>query len=257
MGRYDTTVNVPLIVRNGRLEFLHSEKMPILREGAIGEVVLPVDAIKDSRWLEALNAKGKHELFPVDETLWVKLDLRSERQGSQDGKIGITRAQKANACWCDHHLDTTLPSGEVWTMIKLRSPLSLELRGEKKARLQGGKCFIPILDELQEISEAISLNQACTWLSQAFETWRHSHSGNAFTRVYVAQDDAQMTFDGQKRAVLIPLEQWRDREMAHHEAERLHSVDAVSGGSNSLFGCVESNNHNEKREDSSTRSYGK
>lgn len=239
MGRYDSTVKVPVIVREGRLEFFHAEHRSVLRaalrEGAIGEVVLPADAVQDARWLEALNARGTHELFPAGYVLWIRLDLRSEKRGSQNGGVGVGKAQSAEHFWFNRHLEPAPSFGEVWTSVELQTPLLLQLRGEKKARLQGGQCAVPVLDSLQEPAQAISLNQACTWLSQAFETWRQSHSGNAFERVYVAQSTPQLLLNGREQMTLIPLERWRDHETAQHKSQRLRPADALPGGNVKLL----------------------
>lgn len=210
--RFEKTVRVP--VRQGRIEFLYEEQMPALREGAVGEIVFDADALEDARWKAPLNAE---HLVPIIEAealqsgVWAALAVRPEKVPADRQKhlvtlrawlalIGETLTPEELK---GHDLDAPMETrGRWWVFARLTAPLSLRLRGERPARLQGGACHVPALAALKQPADAISLNQALTWISQAFEPSRQSHTGNVFREVLLqwqghfdALDDVRGTLE--------------------------------------------------------------
>lgn len=66
----------------------------------------------------------------------------------------------------------------------LQEPLEMRFRGTKRAVLAPCSCAVPALDGVDAPLMAESLNHAYTKLSERFEPYRRSHTGNAFQLVF-------------------------------------------------------------------------
>jgi len=87
--------------------------------------------------------------------------------------------------------------------VKLIEPLNLIIRGSKDANLDKVNCFIPSLN-----SEAYSLNEAYTKISQVFEPKRASHTGNVFKKCY---------YLCKERGEWYPLDHLREIKQSEYE----------------------------------------
>ncbi len=198
--RFERTVRVPVRVRQGRIEFLYEDDMPKLSEGAIGEVIFDENALEDVRWKAPLTAEHTVSIIAEEslvQGVWAALAVRPDRVPDNLKKHLITlrvwRALIEETSTPDEkaHLKPDAPvqmHSRWWVLARLAAPLSLRLRGERPARLQGGACYIPALEKLKQPAAAISLNQALTWVSTNFEPSRHSHTGNVFREVLLQWD---------------------------------------------------------------------
>lgn len=195
--RHEKSVIIPVRVMNGVLEFLYESKMPALRDGAVGEVTFAADALQDKRWIAPLSAEkivsivgDGAQSFPValavrpDEiTEEHRVHLLGSRQWHDLNSVQFTPREGEDT------LRPLMLHGRHWILARLTSPFKLHLRGEKSARLRGGACYIPALEASGQPPQAISLNQALTFVSTHFETGRQSHTGNAFHDVMLKWRD--------------------------------------------------------------------
>jgi hypothetical protein len=163
-------VVLPVRCRAGAIEFFYGGPLPTLEEGTIGELVVPMFALKNQSLLSALNGPSDVELFPERTTLLA--GLRPERE------IPLLP---------EPFRDDKLPLGfHGFAEIVLQQPLVLRLRGTKRAVLKPCICRMPALPQssAEESYVAESVNHAYTLLSTAFETHRRSHTGNVFQTVF-------------------------------------------------------------------------
>lgn len=212
--RYEKTVRVPVRVQQGRIEFLYEAQMPALREGAVGELVFDAGALEDARWKAPLNAERTVTIIDEEALAagaWAALAVKPDQVPAAlrthlvslrewlvlvDGTLEPDEAAR---------LDLNAPvemRARYWVSARLTAPLSLRLRGERSSRLQGGACHIPVLAALNRPADAISLNQALTWISTCFEPLRQSHTGNTFRDVLLqwegnfdSLDDVRQTLE--------------------------------------------------------------
>lgn len=160
-------VHLPVRIVNGQVRFLYGKgrKMPTLRDGATGHIVLAADDLLDEEWKLELTLERRVDILP--EGSRVLLGMRRERIPKE------------------HRVAFYAPEGPmpeevanlVFVSVKLEKPLVLHLRGTKTAVLEGGDCLIPALE-----LKAFSLNHAYTLLSQILEPARLSHTGNVFKK---------------------------------------------------------------------------
>jgi hypothetical protein len=166
-------VVIPVTVSGKRFAFAFGDRMPALVDGSQAEVVVAPEAVADKYVLKLLQTEQIIEL--LDPGVSVLIAMRPEK---------ISDELRSRAYGPDRHLSE---SGGHYIEVVLSCPLRLRLSGAKRAAFSGGSCTIPALDGRQ----AISLNQAFTFISEVFESDRQSHVGNAFLRglFYDASED--------------------------------------------------------------------
>jgi hypothetical protein len=190
---HEKTVKIPIQVRDGQIQFYFDGSLPDLKEGIIGDLVLPYYAVLDPKARKLFSEERKIPLFKKKTLLYVQLPpetpdakpfakhlLRPFPQGTRfyvqldqetpkDGKPVVAQIH-------DHSLDTL----RVFARIELQDALYLQLRGTKAPTLSETAAKIPALDN----KEADSVNHASTLLSEAIEKHRISHAINVFRSVY-------------------------------------------------------------------------
>jgi len=160
----EKTVKIPIQVRAGQIEFYFDGPLPDLKEGIIGDLVLPYYAIGDAKMRKLFSEERKIPLFKKKTLLYVQL-----RPEAEDAK-----------CFANHllrpfhegirfylQLDQATPTAQihdhsfdmrrVFTTIELQDVLYLQLRGTKAPTLSETACKIPALN-----NKARSVNHAYT-----------------------------------------------------------------------------------------------
>ena len=183
-NEHEKTAKIPIQVRNGQIQFYFDGPLPNLKEGIIGDLVLPYYAVLDPKARKLFSEERKIPLFKKKTLLYVML-----RPEASDAKFaahllrpfhkGIrfyVQLETSLAEIHDHSFDTQ----RVFARIELQDVLYLQLRGTKAPTLSETACKIPALNN----KESRSVNHACTLLSQAIEQHRISHTTNVFRTVY-------------------------------------------------------------------------
>jgi len=189
---YEKKVLIPVKIVDGKVEYFYGGPLPELKEGTIGDLLIPRYAVLNNNVLELLEKEEAVELLPLGSHLRALVTIRNELASDQT-KYFI-RAEN-------------IQQTGYLVQIVLKETLKLRLRGTKKGELLDCRCSIPALSD----READSLNQAYTLISQKFEPLRKSHSGNVFAKVFSL--DAQTKWR--------PLKELRDALEAKYEKERL------------------------------------
>ena len=190
----EKTVKIPVQVRAGQIQFYFDGPLPDLKEGIIGDLVVPYYAVLDPKARKLFSEERKIPLFKKKTLLYVQLRpqtpddakpfaphllrpfpkgtrfyVQLDQETPEGGKSVVAQIQ-------DHSFDTL----RVFATIELQDALWLQLRGTKAPTLSETACKIPALDN----KEAHSVNHACTLLSELIEKHRISHTTNVFKSVY-------------------------------------------------------------------------
>jgi hypothetical protein len=168
-------VSLAVRIHSGGVELLDGEQLPAIKDGTIGELLVPAFAIKDERLLSHLSYRFDVEVLNAGTRLLA--GLRPERTVP-----AISEAFRHD------RLPMDFPA---FAEIIIQKPLRLYARGAKRAMLQPCVCLIPALTEAPNgtTKSAVSVNHAYTLLSTAFETRRRSHTGNVFHTVFFRAAD--------------------------------------------------------------------
>lgn len=153
--------------KDGRLWSLDGSPFPVLKEGAIGDLLVSVEMLMDPADRERMRTDALILIADKGKFLCLGLSLDSVPAEHHDA---LFRKQEPV-------VDRTV--GLV--PVILETPLALAVSPGRFARLSGGACKIPALDN----TTAVSPNHALTLLSTEFERTRKSHTGNVFTRGYL------------------------------------------------------------------------
>ena len=187
---YEKKVVIPVRIRNGVVESYYAGKLPALEENAVGELVLPFNALKDRTLVGPL---GNHLDVPFLPR-WTRLFA------------GLNPSEALPAVGARYNEDVWPTGFRGFAEIVLLEALELRLRGSKRAMLKPCKCRIPALGRQAWCDgKAESVNHAYTVLSEKFEPQRVSHTGNVFDRVFYRSADVK------GRRVWEPLRTLRDR----------------------------------------------
>ena len=188
------TIRVPVKVVGGRLTYFYGGDLPKLKEGIVGDLVIPAFGVEAKEVRQKLLAVRNVPLLPASTVLLVRISDQS-----------IPKILKSHICreMLDGAKDTPCVD------IVLQEPLAMLWRGSKPGSLRPASCEIPALRRLQ----AGSVNQAYRFVSEAFEPHRRSHSGNVFQEVFVQRGHAWH-----------PLNELRSR--TEHDLEPLLAADS-------------------------------
>lgn len=168
-------VTIPVIIRDGKLEYFYGGSLPEFEGSYIGDLVLPESSIKDKEFLNMLQKEVEAEILPENTKLYIVMNPMSYEH--VDNKYVL----KANSIKTLNYEF----SGKILVALILIEPLRILTRGTKKAILLPTKCFIPSLELVFE-----SLNTAYTKISEKYEPNRRTHSGNVFDKcLYHSYDE--------------------------------------------------------------------
>ena len=154
-------VRIDVRVVNGRLCDAIGGDLPKLRNGAIGELVVEVGDIQSVDFLLARKEETTREI-DTREGVAIRLSSAKKKIPSSDSLQDLC------------HLYGPFAAVEV------EGPIRIRYKVGDRPRLERVKVKVPDLK-----LTASSLNNACTKLSEAFETDRETHTYNAFEVVHI------------------------------------------------------------------------
>jgi len=212
-------VRVPVKLVDGRWEYFYGGNIPV-KNGAIGELILNEGAIDNKEFLKSLNRKSQHKILDIGAKLLVALTINAEPE--LDGKLREhlqTRSQfgkefgtpyfniplSPNTQFVEVTVDGCENKGQI-AIPELEGGLWLNVKGLQPKGLVTS--YIKLPDGLTN-DPVISLNHAFTILSEHYEPWRKSHTGNVYERVFYQE----------KNGNWYQLEILRNRALAKDEHE--------------------------------------
>ena len=183
--KFKKTVVIPVLIKNGKIECLDGSELPEIND-VIAHLVVPALAIKDKEILKTLSDEKEVSILEKDTLLLAQIKIDGSDKLNNDFLF-----------YLDYVREKYHPSKDIGGLINagfveviLMNDLFITLRGTKKAKLKSCKCYIPFLKK-----EAYSLNHAYTLISQEFEKWRISHSGNVFKDIYCLENKRWTSID--------------------------------------------------------------
>ena len=155
------TVRIGARWHGGQFVSLDDQPLPEIREGTMIELVMPRAALTNKQDVAKFTTKKTLQVLPAKSGVLLGLSPFAvpEEEWSK-----FVRPEKTSAA-----------SSYLLAEVGLLEPLSIAIDGSQRATLEPCRCQVLLLN-----TEAKSLNHAFTLLSQRFETWRISHSGNVF-----------------------------------------------------------------------------
>jgi hypothetical protein len=194
-------VRIPVRIFGDHLEYYYEGALPRITEGTIGDLVLAKEALENPADLKRLNEKRAVPFLRKGTVLLAQLKPKHASHEQMQNLVSVPNGM------------TLYDDGLYFSEIVLDGTLHLEFRGSKHARLKPVECSLPALQ-----SKAQSLNHAYSLLSVFFESWRHSHTGNVFQKVFYYE---------QNNKRWLPLSDLRDQLMPLYERR----LDRGGGGS--------------------------
>ncbi len=177
----EPAVRIPVRIHpDGNVTLLYEDKsLAELFTAGIGELTVPVIHLRDRRWHDLFNYPIRRTIADTDFILYYKI-----RVADAAAFLKIDRGLRD---FCFGIPEDSPHGGDIFAQIVLREPLQIAAYGTKSARLLPCSCWLPCLKR-----DAISLNQAGTFLSEVFEPTRQSHTVNVFRDIYLAREGEEM-----------------------------------------------------------------
>jgi hypothetical protein len=171
--------HLPVRIVDGEIRFLYGQERLHLKDGAVGTLVIAEQAVHNKGVSELFSRREEEKVLGAGAVL--------------AAHVASTGVPDDRRIWLEGHEVREIGPG-VFVEIKLMADLSLRLHGSKRPSLSPCRCLIPGLDG----TEASSVNQAYTLISEEFEPQRRSHTGNVFQKVAF-----------QRKGRWLPLEELR------------------------------------------------
>jgi len=187
-------IRIPVKLVDGQWEFFYGGEVPV-RDGTIGDLVVDKNQIEDKKFLKSLTRPTDHKIFDIGTKLLVALTVKPDvplddelrkqlipRDDSnlkiESGSVGIALSPDTRflPVYVDafsefQYRPAPNEEGGVWLRVE-----GLEPKNVISSSIE--------LPEAIEANAADSLNHAFTILSEIYEPWRKSHTGNIYQRVF-------------------------------------------------------------------------
>lgn len=184
-------VRVPVRLVDGQWEYFYGWPVPV-REGVVADLIVERSSITDPEFLKATRRREEHKLLDEGATLLVVLAAKDGADISDEHQNLFVRIDSGSLS--NEYFWTPRPAGTRFIGVQVGPPSAifsrqrpgvgggvwLQLEG---VRPKGVVVSSVILPDLVSATPVDSLNHAFTKLSEVFEPWRKSHTGNIYTRV--------------------------------------------------------------------------
>lgn len=162
----ERTIEIPIIIREGRVEFFYGGPLPAMKEEQVGSILIKAFAFKNPEDVVRLSVQETIVILKAGTELYVHMSQETDQMKLPRGLI---RLRAIDPFW----------GKGGFAQVFLDEDLSLTFRGAKKPLLEPCKCRVPSLDRSVD-----SVNQAYTRLSEHFEKHRRTNTGNVFEKVF-------------------------------------------------------------------------
>jgi hypothetical protein len=139
-GEHEKTVKIPIQVREGKVQFYFDGPLPDLKEGIIGDLVLPACAVLDPKARKLFAEERKIPLFKKKTPLYVQL-RPTTADDAKPFDAHLLRPYPKGSRFCVELVggkpvvaqlhDQSADMLRVFTRIELQDVLYLQLRGTK------------------------------------------------------------------------------------------------------------------------------
>lgn len=217
-------LRIPVRFLDGIWECAFGGAVPV-KNGAEAELVIQRTSISDKTFLETMEHKGRHKVLDEETPLLVCLTIKPESPPSDTLRPLLKSYTSFRSTIATTFLDYWNPGTIAFVEVKLAGPdtkqarlfgtdrggLWLMTEGVEAVGLASTTVALP-----PDISDkpVASLNHAYTKLSEIFETWRISHTGNIYARVLYQE----------RNGTWYPLDILRNKALEKQELEIAKSL---------------------------------
>ncbi|WGV15998.1 hypothetical protein [Fuscovulum ytuae] len=220
----ERTLRITMKFIDGHWEMRSGGQVPV-RNGTTAEMIVPQKAIADKRFIESMRQPDLLQILPEASTLYAYVVIKKENQPSDALMSKLIRWPQVRERVALKFLDNW-STGELCLFpVKLgpqnsktpmrNSPqaggLWLRIRGRDASGLVSSQICLP---EEVTTRKVYSLNTAFTRLSETYEPWRDSHTGNVYERFLYEETDEK----------LYPLDLFRDQALAQQEQKIAYAL---------------------------------
>ncbi len=190
-------VRIPVKLVDGQWEFFYGGGLPI-KNGTVGDLLIDKDAIEDKKFLSQLKRHSKHKILETGAELLVALTIKQggllDKQLDETLKSQLLSARDKKLMLGDAYFFTTRSPDTRFVKIHIAGPTKGQKRlnpaesGGVWLHLQGlqpkgvSSSLVSLPEEVSK-DTVESLNHAFTLLSEKYEPWRKSHTGNIYDRI--------------------------------------------------------------------------
>ena len=163
---FSKTVSIPIKIVNGYPCLFPEGKLPALKDGTIGDLIVPEHALENEQDATRFNNETRESFLATGTKLVVDINPEAVPKDLKD------TVMTGLPLYCGAGVE-----------VVLSEEMKILMRGTKSAQLMSCKCTIPSLK-----LDATSINHAYTIASQAYEPNRQGHTGNVFAKVFFSKD---------------------------------------------------------------------
>jgi hypothetical protein len=214
-GPSERRVRIPVRLVESKWEFLFGGQVPVW-EGAIAELVVNRGSIDDQTFLQKMDWRETHKVLNERTPLLVELNVHADRPLPENFKKHLIYYD--NVKW-EIALDSVNPSS-CFVMVWLdaandKQKSSLHTNSGGLWLVTHGFDAIGLASTTVRLPDGVvpnpvdSLNHAYTRLSELYEPWRISHTGNIYKHVLYQE----------KNSKWYPLDLLRNRVLVEKEHE--------------------------------------
>lgn len=192
-------IRIPVKLVDGQWEFFYGGGLPI-RNGSVGDLVLDKGAVEDKDFLARLKQKLEYKILNVGTKLRVSLTIKPDSSLGENLTKHLI-SMNANELG-DNFFHTSRSPDTQFVKISIGEPTSrqkelrpsetggvwLQLEGTQPKGITTSRVSVPD-DVTKEPLE--SLNHAFTRLSEKYEPWRKSHTGNIYDRILYKEENGR------------------------------------------------------------------
>ena len=214
----DSTFRIPVKFISGQWEFFYGGPLAI-QDQAMADLIIEKSCIKNDlegkSFLKQLVRKSQHKILEENTELMVALSIRQDTETNIKNELIEIEYNKVDTSFHSSFrspytkfasviIGKPNPSQSKMPEFKDGGGLWLHLQGTQPKGVISSSIIVPSLGEKDQCR---SLNHAFTRLSEKFEPWRISHTGNIYDCFLYKERDGTWT----------PLSVLRDAEIARDE----------------------------------------
>lgn len=211
-------LSIPVQFVDGKWECVLGGEV-LVKEGTQAQLVIERGAITDKAFLAMMERKERHKVLDQGTPLLIGLTVKPSHPPRSDQSHLLIPFRDRRDKIAMEYLDTWHPTHSHFVQVTLDDPTDQQIRmfdmdngglwlvtkGVEAVGLSS--TTIRLSPQISKTTVA-SLNHAFTKLSEAFESWRISHTGNIYTRVlYQERDGRWYPLDLLRNAALGKQEQ--------------------------------------------------
>lgn len=192
-------IRIPIKLVDGQWEFFYGGPIPV-RNGTVGDLLVDKNAVENKEFLDLLKRKSKYKILDAGTELYVSLTIRRDTPLEPKLKDTIIQMNDVRSKLGEDFYFTARSDDTKFIPIEIgeAAPLPNELlpsseggvwlclQGTQPTGISTSRVYLPEAVSKEPLE---SLNHAFTMLSEVYEPWRKSHTGNIYDRVLYKENN--------------------------------------------------------------------